>query len=87
MPLIVISGVILGEVLDKRYHVYANLGRGVFSAVVKARDTLADNTDVAIKIIRNNETMLVPFSTFSSSIWSLLSITAVFVSIRNSVIS
>ncbi|RUO95327.1 kinase-like domain-containing protein, partial [Jimgerdemannia flammicorona] len=37
--------VILGEVLDKRYHVYANLGRGVFSAVVKARDTQHGDVD------------------------------------------
>ncbi|TPX43798.1 hypothetical protein SeMB42_g04581 [Synchytrium endobioticum] len=46
--------IILGEVLDGRYHVYANLGRGVFSSVVKAKD---GEMDVAIKIIRNNETM------------------------------
>ncbi|KAK9761538.1 U4/U6 small nuclear ribonucleoprotein prp4 [Basidiobolus ranarum] len=48
---------ILGEVLDKRYHVYANLGKGVFSNVVKGRDTLDEDRDVAIKIIRNNESM------------------------------
>ncbi|KAI8058086.1 kinase-like domain-containing protein [Syncephalis plumigaleata] len=49
--------IILGEVLDKRYHVYNNLGKGVFSNVVLARDTVDGNTDVAIKIIRNNDTM------------------------------
>ncbi|OZJ01683.1 hypothetical protein BZG36_05355, partial [Bifiguratus adelaidae] len=49
--------VILGEMLDNRYHVYANLGRGVFSSVVKARDTTKGDLDVAIKFIRNNETM------------------------------
>ncbi|KAJ1529058.1 U4/U6 small nuclear ribonucleoprotein prp4 [Nowakowskiella sp. JEL0078] len=49
--------IILGEVLDERYHVYANLGRGVFSSVVKARDTLDGDKDVAIKIIRNNDVM------------------------------
>ncbi|TPX33183.1 hypothetical protein SmJEL517_g03792 [Synchytrium microbalum] len=49
--------VILGEVLEDRYHVYANLGRGVFSSVVKAKDTKDGDQDVAIKIIRNNETM------------------------------
>ena len=50
------TGVLLGEILDNRYHVYSNLGKGVFSSVVKARDTKEGN-DVAIKIIRNNETM------------------------------
>ena len=49
--------IILGEVLDDRYHVYANLGRGVFSAVVKAQDTKDGDKDVAIKIIRNNDVM------------------------------
>src|SRR4051794_12705941 len=63
--------VILGEVLDKRYHVYANLGRGVFSSVVKARDT-DGGEDVAIKIIRNNETMCVSIS-FSSLVLFCLS--------------
>ncbi|KAJ3412115.1 U4/U6 small nuclear ribonucleoprotein prp4 [Chytridiales sp. JEL 0842] len=49
--------VILGEVLDARYHVYANLGRGVFSSVVKAQDRKNGDADVAIKIIRSNDTM------------------------------
>ena len=31
--------IILGEVLMKRYHVYSNLGKGVFSNVVRAKDT------------------------------------------------
>ncbi|KAI8575891.1 hypothetical protein K450DRAFT_180085 [Umbelopsis ramanniana AG] len=48
---------IVGETLSGRYHVNANLGRGVFSSVVKAKDTQKDNVDVAVKIIRNNETM------------------------------
>lgn len=48
--------VILGELLDGRYHVQANLGRGMFSGVVRATDTKTDRL-VAIKIIRNNETM------------------------------
>ncbi|CAM0135470.1 unnamed protein product [Umbelopsis sp. WA50703] len=48
---------IIGETLDGRYHVHANLGRGVFSSVVRARDTGNNDEDVAVKIIRNNETM------------------------------
>lgn len=48
--------VILGELLDGRYHVQSNLGKGMFSGVVRATDQ--KNTGlVAIKIIRNNETM------------------------------
>ena len=50
--------VILGELLDGRYHVQENLGRGMFSGVVRATDTTKRSL-VAIKIIRNNETMLV----------------------------
>ena len=49
--------VILGEALDDRYHVFANLGKGVFSSVVQAKDTKDGDKNVAIKIIRNNETM------------------------------
>ncbi|EGF79289.1 hypothetical protein BATDEDRAFT_12290 [Batrachochytrium dendrobatidis JAM81] len=49
--------IILGEQLDGRYHVYANLGKGVFSAVVKARDSEDGDRDVAIKLIRNNDVM------------------------------
>lgn len=50
--------VILGEKLgDGRYQVYANLGRGIFSSVVRARDTTQDGRDVAIKIVRRQETM------------------------------
>ncbi|KAI9893387.1 MAG: U4/U6 small nuclear ribonucleoprotein prp4 [Vezdaea aestivalis] len=48
--------VILGELLDGRYHVQTHLGKGMFSAVVRALDSQTD-TAVAIKIIRNNETM------------------------------
>lgn len=51
----------LGErVGDKgRYQVFANLGRGMFSSVVKARDLLegGGEKEVAIKIIRSQETM------------------------------
>ncbi|KAI5296126.1 U4/U6 small nuclear ribonucleoprotein prp4 [Ascosphaera acerosa] len=48
--------VMLGELFSGRYHVTQNLGRGMFSAVVRAIDS-HDNKPVAIKIIRNNETM------------------------------
>ncbi|KAG9327589.1 hypothetical protein KVV02_003834 [Mortierella alpina] len=46
-----------GELLDGRYVVTSVLGKGVFSSVVKARDNKAGNAEVAIKILRNNETM------------------------------
>ncbi|KAL9232270.1 hypothetical protein vseg_007398 [Gypsophila vaccaria] len=50
-----------GEILDSRYEVTAAHGKGVFSTVVRAKDLKAGSSDreeVAIKIIRNNETML-----------------------------
>ncbi|KAK1300172.1 Serine/threonine-protein kinase AFC1 [Acorus calamus] len=49
-----------GELLDGRYEVIASHGKGVFSTVVRAKDLRAgkdDPEEVAIKIIRNNETM------------------------------
>ncbi|GFZ16123.1 protein kinase superfamily protein [Actinidia rufa] len=49
-----------GEILDGRYEVAAAHGKGVFSTVVRAKDLKAgpgDPDEVAIKIIRNNETM------------------------------
>ncbi|KAL0430112.1 UNVERIFIED_CONTAM: Serine/threonine-protein kinase PRP4 [Sesamum radiatum] len=49
-----------GEVLDGRYEIIAAHGKGVFSTVVRAKDLkakLGDPEEVAIKIIRNNETM------------------------------
>lgn len=48
--------VTLGELLDNRYHVQSNLGKGMFSGVVRATDQRTKRL-VAIKIIRNNETM------------------------------
>lgn len=48
--------IILGELLNGRYHVQANLGKGMFSGVVRATD-VATKKLVAIKLIRNNETM------------------------------
>lgn len=59
--------IVLGEVLDDgRYHVFSNLGKGMFSAVVKARVVKPDprtgevvGQEVAIKIIRSQESMCV----------------------------
>ena len=48
--------VLLGELLDGRYHVQSNLGKGMFSGVVRALDQKTRKL-VAIKLIRNNETM------------------------------
>lgn len=48
--------VILGELIDGRYHVQSNLGKGMFSAVVRAEDQVTGKL-VAIKLIRSNETM------------------------------
>ncbi|XP_024396480.1 uncharacterized protein [Physcomitrium patens] len=50
----------IGETLDGRYGVLASHGSGVFSTVVRAHDSKAgkdDPEEVAIKIIRNNDTM------------------------------
>lgn len=47
----------VGETLDSRYVVYGYTGQGVFSNVVRARDSARGSLDVAVKIIRNNEIM------------------------------
>lgn len=47
----------VGETLDSRYIVYGYTGQGVFSNVVRARDSARGNLDVAVKIIRNNDVM------------------------------
>jgi len=47
----------IGEILDKRYNIYGYTGQGVFSNVVRGRDTARSNQEVAVKIIRNNEIM------------------------------
>ena len=59
LPLSLLSGVRIGEQLDRRYTVFGYTGHGVFSNVVRARDRLKGDHDVAIKIIRNNEMMYV----------------------------
>ncbi|KAI9871243.1 MAG: U4/U6 small nuclear ribonucleoprotein prp4 [Pleopsidium flavum] len=46
----------LGELIDGRYHVQSNLGKGMFSGVVRAMDS-GTRRLVAIKIIRSNDTM------------------------------
>ncbi|KAG2665359.1 hypothetical protein I3760_15G005400 [Carya illinoinensis] len=49
-----------GEILDGRYEVTAAHGKGVFSTVVRAKNLKAGNDEleeVAIKIIRSNDTM------------------------------
>ncbi|SGY40385.1 BQ5605_C003g02365 [Microbotryum silenes-dioicae] len=50
---------IIGELLDNgRYHVQANLGRGMFSSVVRAKDSESTTgEDVAIKIVRSQGSM------------------------------
>jgi len=53
------SGVRIGEMLDKRYSVFGFTGQGVFSTVVRVRDSARANQEAAIKIIRNNEMMSV----------------------------
>ncbi len=52
----------VGEIVNDRYEVFATHGRGVFSSVLRARDRHRKDADgavaeVAIKIIRANETM------------------------------
>lgn len=48
----------IGETLNQRYEVFGFTGQGVFSNVVRAREQVNGKTsEVAIKIIRNNELM------------------------------
>ncbi|KAL4780234.1 kinase-like domain-containing protein [Aspergillus varians] len=46
----------IGELINGRYHVQQNLGKGMFSSVVRAIDSETGNL-VAVKIIRQNDTM------------------------------
>ncbi len=51
-------GVHIGETLNNRFEVFGFTGQGVFSNVVRAREeSNGKSTEVAIKIIRNNELM------------------------------
>lgn len=45
-----------GEMIDSKYKVLGVVGKGVFSSVLRATLT-SDGTNVAVKMIRNNETM------------------------------
>ena len=47
----------LGESLGGRYRVYGFAGRGVYSNVLRARDSLDSDAPVAIKMIRNYDMM------------------------------
>lgn len=49
--------IIQREILDGRYSIQTSLGKGVFASVVLA-DDVQTNTKVAIKIARQNDTML-----------------------------
>lgn len=53
------AGLQVGEIMDGRYEVFATHGKGVFSSVLRARDKQnpVPGTEVAIKMIRANETM------------------------------
>ena len=46
-----------GEVIVNRYKVMRDIGHGVYSTVVSASDEMEGNMEVAIKLIRSNETM------------------------------
>ncbi|KDB22641.1 CMGC/DYRK/PRP4 protein kinase [Trichophyton interdigitale MR816] len=48
--------VMLGELINGRYHVQQILGKGMFSSVVRATDSKTGKL-VAVKIVRNNDTM------------------------------
>eukprot|EP00466_Bigelowiella_natans_P005081 jgi/Bigna1/47594/estExt_Genewise1.C_160029 len=43
--------------LNERFRVTKNQGRGVFSSVLRVQDTAVDNRGLVIKIVRGNETM------------------------------
>lgn len=47
----------IGEVLADRFVVFNAYGKGVFSSVVRAKDLQNGESEVAIKLIRNNDVM------------------------------
>ena len=46
-----------GELINKRYKVVSDIGRGVFSCVLECVDEKEGDARVAIKVIKNNHTM------------------------------
>ena len=57
-PIASLPGAHIGEMLDDQYEVFGFTGQGVFSNVVRARtDSNGKASEVAIKIIRNNQLM------------------------------
>ncbi len=46
-----------GEMVEGRYKVLGLIGQGVFSTVLKCLDTQKGGQEVALKVIRNNDTM------------------------------
>jgi serine/threonine-protein kinase PRP4 len=57
--------IIIGELLDGRYAVQQQIGKGTFATVVRATDTKTGQ-DVAVKIACNNETS----TTRATCVWS-----------------
>ena len=51
--------IIIGETLDanNRYHVHANLGKGMFANVVRVKDNQNEGRELAVKVIRSQESM------------------------------
>ena len=47
----------VGEMIENRYKVLGTIGQGVFSTVLKCLDTQEGNKEVALKMIRANDTM------------------------------
>lgn len=45
------------ELIDGRYDVQEKLGKGIFASVIRANDQKNNDKAVAIKIIRNNDSM------------------------------
>ena len=47
----------IGEIIEGRYKVLGTIGQGVFSTVLKCLDMDASGKEVALKMIRANDTM------------------------------
>eukprot|EP00954_Amorphochlora_amoebiformis_P001231 95126-Amorphochlora_amoeboformis.AAC.1 len=46
-----------GDMLNERYRVMKNQGRGVFSTVLRVQDMAQDQQEKVVKVVRGNETM------------------------------